>query len=247
MTVKEVFELRKQGRVEEAYAAIRPMYAVHKGHYTTLCMFWTASDMFKLRMEQGHRDEAEKIYLAMKRMLSTVDDKDGKAAGFMQYAERRLADRRSKRQVEPVKEKATAAEEAVQEMKPDREALELNTESEKSPSGTGVPSEPDHPAAEVHRLFDTEFTTDDPTGHPVVGVDEGVTRNVDVLNAPQRVVLACVAAHEGYSVSGIATSTGIPAKSVERHVTVLIEKGFIEHRSSKKTGGYFLVGDAKRV
>ena len=246
MTVKEVFELRKQGRVEEAYAAIRPMYAVHKGHYTTLCMFWAASDMFKLRIEQGHRDEAEKIYRAMKRMLPTVDDKDGKAAGFMQYAEQRLADRRSKRQEEHVKEKASAVEEAVQEMKHDREALEPNTESEKSPSVAVVHSEPDHPADEVHHLFDTELTTDEPTGHSVVGVDECVTRNVDVLNAPQRVVLACVAAHEGYSVPDIAASTGIPAKSVERHVAVLIEKGFIEHRGSKKTGGYFLAGDAER-
>ena len=43
MTVKEVFELRKQGKIEEAYEAIRPMFAVHQGKYTTLCMFWTAS------------------------------------------------------------------------------------------------------------------------------------------------------------------------------------------------------------
>lgn len=40
MTVKEVFELRKQGKIEEAYEVIRPMYAVHQGKYTTLCMFW---------------------------------------------------------------------------------------------------------------------------------------------------------------------------------------------------------------
>lgn len=51
MTVKEVFDLRKQGRIEEAYEAIRPMYAAHKGRYTTLCMFWTAADVFKLRLE----------------------------------------------------------------------------------------------------------------------------------------------------------------------------------------------------
>ena len=43
MTVKEVFDLRKQGKIEEAYEAIRPMFAVHQGKYTTLCMFWTAS------------------------------------------------------------------------------------------------------------------------------------------------------------------------------------------------------------
>jgi hypothetical protein len=38
MTVKEVFDLRKQGRIEEAYEAIRPMYAVHQeGRGTGTC------------------------------------------------------------------------------------------------------------------------------------------------------------------------------------------------------------------
>ena len=74
MTVKEVFDLRKQGRIEEAYDAIRPMYVQHKGRYTTLCMFWTAADVFKLRLEQGRTDEAEKIYQALKRMLPRVEE-----------------------------------------------------------------------------------------------------------------------------------------------------------------------------
>ena len=61
MTVKEIIELRKQGKIEEAYGAIRPMYAVQKGKYTTLCMFWTGADVFKLRLQQGRTEEAEKI------------------------------------------------------------------------------------------------------------------------------------------------------------------------------------------
>ena len=32
MDVKTVFELRKQGRIEEAYAAIRPLYVHHDCH-----------------------------------------------------------------------------------------------------------------------------------------------------------------------------------------------------------------------
>ena len=43
ISVKDIFDMRKQGRIEEAYDAIRPMYAQHKGRYTTLCMFWTAA------------------------------------------------------------------------------------------------------------------------------------------------------------------------------------------------------------
>ena len=91
MTVKEIFALRKQGKIEEAYEAIRPMYAAHKGKYTTLCMFWVASDVFKLRLEQKRVEEAEKIYRALERLIPSIeDDPEHKAKGFMHYAEGRL-------------------------------------------------------------------------------------------------------------------------------------------------------------
>ena len=85
MTVKEVFELRKQGRIEEAYEAIRPMYAVHQGKYTTLCMFWTASDILKKRVGEKRLDEAEKIFKALLRILPSIDDRDGKAHSSIYY------------------------------------------------------------------------------------------------------------------------------------------------------------------
>ena len=78
MTVKEVFELRKQGRVEEAYEAIRPMYAVHQGHYTTICMFWCASDVLRLRTEQGRMDDALKIFQALVRLYPNMEDTKGR-------------------------------------------------------------------------------------------------------------------------------------------------------------------------
>ena len=85
MTVKEVFDLRKQGKIEEAYEAIRPMYAVHQGKYTTLCMFWTASDILKKRIKEQRFDEAEKIFKALLRILPNIEDKDGKARGSILY------------------------------------------------------------------------------------------------------------------------------------------------------------------
>jgi len=85
MTVKEVFELRKQGRIEEAYETIRPMYAVHKGKYTTLCMFWTASDILKKRVGEQRCDEAVKIFRALLRILPSIDDHDGKAHSSIYY------------------------------------------------------------------------------------------------------------------------------------------------------------------
>ena len=77
MTVREVFELRKQGRIEEAYDAIRPLYAKGKGPYTSLAMFWTATDILKKRLNEGRIDEAEKIIAALERMLPNVPDKEG--------------------------------------------------------------------------------------------------------------------------------------------------------------------------
>lgn len=86
MTVKEVFELRKQGKIEEAYEAIRPMYAVHQGKYTTLCMFWTASDILKKRIGEKRFDEAEKIFKALLKVLPKIDDSVGKAHSSILYA-----------------------------------------------------------------------------------------------------------------------------------------------------------------
>ena len=77
MTVRDVFELRRQGRIEEAYEAIRPLYAHDKGPYTSLAMFWTAVDILKKRLNEGRIDEAEKIFAALKRMLPNVPDKEG--------------------------------------------------------------------------------------------------------------------------------------------------------------------------
>lgn len=88
MNVRDIFALRKEGKVEEAYEAIRPIYKNHKGRYTTLCMFWTASDVFKLRLEQKRFEEAEKIYMALKRLVPSIAD--NKTTGFMHYAEGRL-------------------------------------------------------------------------------------------------------------------------------------------------------------
>lgn len=74
MEVKDVFELRKQGKIEEAYNAIRPMYASHKGHYTTIAMFWVGVDIMKLRYQQRRLEEAYKIFQSLMRLYPTMDD-----------------------------------------------------------------------------------------------------------------------------------------------------------------------------
>lgn len=79
MTVREIFELRKSGETEEAWVAIQPMYAVHQGHYTTLCYFWTACDMAQKALEQNHIDEAKRLLYLMTQAYEHMNDQDHKA------------------------------------------------------------------------------------------------------------------------------------------------------------------------
>lgn len=86
MTVKDIFELRREGRVEEAYNAILPIYRVHHGKYTSLAMFWCAVDMMNLLLSkavdtgESSRNslaEAEKIYLSLQRLAPKIHDDSG--------------------------------------------------------------------------------------------------------------------------------------------------------------------------
>ena len=59
------------------------------------------------------------------------------------------------------------------------------------------------------------------------------------LNKGQSSVLVCIQQNPGYNVPKISADTGIPSKSIERHIANLIDRELIEHRGSKKTGGYY--------
>lgn len=84
MTVKEVFELREQGRTEEAYNAARQLYAKDKGAYASTAMFWSAVDMLRLCACKDRTEEAEKILKALERLLPNVPDRDGWAGDAFQ-------------------------------------------------------------------------------------------------------------------------------------------------------------------
>lgn len=86
MTVKDVFELRRAGKVEEAYEAILPMYHVHHGKYTTLAMFWCAVDKMNLLLtcvvgadeaSLSALAEAERILLSLERLYPKMYDDQG--------------------------------------------------------------------------------------------------------------------------------------------------------------------------
>lgn len=339
MTVKEIFELRKQGRIEEAYDAIRPMYAAHRGRYTTLCMFWTAADVFKLRLDQNRYDEAEKILEALKRILPNVEavnkeldtqaaakatstpaatsdklpwehdkpqQEGSSASAFIASATRRLAKIKktsivtnkssinekltsnsrqltSKEEASPsgnicdIRAICVTIEEPKTKIHVDssncslhnnnseefaaygtclskqiNEELTANSRQlmlkEKAPKGINLRDSQDFVSASEQATKESLQGKEDKTinsqllhdypGHLTVSLEDGIIRPIPGINAPQRIVLACITAHPGYSVPQISASTGIPAKSIERHVAALIDKNLIEHRGSKKTGGY---------
>ena len=77
MTAKEIFELRENGRAEEAYEAARQLYATDKSPYVSTAMFWTAADIFKVRISEQRIEEAEKILMALERLLPNVPDRGG--------------------------------------------------------------------------------------------------------------------------------------------------------------------------
>lgn len=334
MTVKEIFDLRRQGRVEEAYEAIRPLYAAHKGRYTTLCMFWTAMDILKKRTDEGRLDEADKIRQALERMLPRVealeqeDDRQTRlsqpqavsqaapnqaapqqpqlpprvplpwelalvqtagesrsatsaAAAALQSAARRLdrvaqslqrakaskcegdsTDVESRESMYPQEEPAARSsheEESVSSAESVRQKEDSSVSEEEDSSNS--PNSPLKEGQDVsssnslnsplkeENLSKEEFPVlsvrenDEEKSVPSVESvcqDEGIIRPIEGLNAMQRVVLACVVGHPGYSVPRISESTGILQKSIERHIAVLIDRGLIEPRKGElNTAEYY--------
>lgn len=228
MTVKDIFDLRKQGKIEEAYDAIRPMYAQHKGRYTTLCMFWTAADVFKLRLEQGRTDEAEKIYRALLRLQPRVEDitkeLDSNNASSSSSTPPAPDDDDSKlpweKAPQPTSSAAAFMDYAHRRL--------LQRQSDAAPQNSCNP---------CNSCSKEETTYDSVSALSALSArDDGQS---GVLSSGPQAVLDCIKAHEGIKVPGISDLTNIPSKSIERHVKELISRHLIEHRGSKKTGGYY--------
>ena len=92
MTVKEIFDLRKLGHIEEAYEAAREIYARDKSPIASSAMFWTAVDILQSRVNQDRVEEAKKIFMALERLLDSVTDENGYMHATMENC-RRLMER----------------------------------------------------------------------------------------------------------------------------------------------------------
>lgn len=74
MTISDVFALRRQGRVEEAYEAARQIYAADKSPQAAAAMYLSALDMRQLLLDDGQTIEADKIGKALERLLTLTPE-----------------------------------------------------------------------------------------------------------------------------------------------------------------------------
>ncbi|MBR5747453.1 MAG: hypothetical protein IKY01_01560 [Prevotella sp.] len=61
------------------------------------------------------------------------------------------------------------------------------------------------------------------------------------LNESQKTTLEFIRLHEGYNTKQISTGLDVPFDTIDKHIRILLKQGHIEHRGSKKTGGYYVV------
>lgn len=63
------------------------------------------------------------------------------------------------------------------------------------------------------------------------------------LNDGQKMTLEYISQHEGCNTRQISIGLDVPFDTIDKHIRVLVKNGFIEHRGSKKTGGYYRICD----
>ncbi|MCK5198079.1 MAG: winged helix-turn-helix transcriptional regulator [Spirochaetales bacterium] len=66
------------------------------------------------------------------------------------------------------------------------------------------------------------------------GLNEG-------LNEGLKSLLGTIQKKPGIQAKLLSVTIDRPVKTIERQIKVLIDKGLIEHRGSRKTGGYWVV------
>ena len=79
VTIYEIFEMRKQGRLADAFYSVLPLYGKYGGHYTTLCYFWTSLDYARQLARSGNKIAAAYIIQHAESVIDKLQDKDGDA------------------------------------------------------------------------------------------------------------------------------------------------------------------------
>jgi len=80
-----------------------------------------------------------------------------------------------------------------------------------------------------------------PVPEEAEGLNEGLNAKIEGLNEGLKSVMQVIQNNPGIKAKEVSEKLeNRPIKTVDRQIKALVEKGFIERRGSKKTGGYFL-------
>ena len=67
------------------------------------------------------------------------------------------------------------------------------------------------------------------------------------LNSAQIAVLTFISQHEGLLAKAISEQMNIPVDTLNKHLGKLVKEKEIEHRGSRKAGGYYLAANGKKI
>lgn len=70
------------------------------------------------------------------------------------------------------------------------------------------------------------------------GINGGINGG---LNDGQKKTLDYICQHQGYNTKQVSIGLDVPFDTIEKQIRILLKRGLIEHRGSKKTGGYYPV------
>ena len=74
------------------------------------------------------------------------------------------------------------------------------------------------------------------------GLNDGLNDRLnDGLNDRQKQTLIKIKTNPGIKIKELSEILGIPIDTLDRYIKLFFEKGFIERRGSKKTGGYYFI------
>lgn len=90
MSFKEVNNLRRAGRLEDAFQMAKADLSVEDSGWTRSAMFWVLRDMFNASFAKEDINSCNQSLQSMKTMASGMDDYDGYAKRAIKFAEEKL-------------------------------------------------------------------------------------------------------------------------------------------------------------
>ena len=71
--------------------------------------------------------------------------------------------------------------------------------------------------------------------------DKAADKVADKISPSEERILSVVTQYPGNNINGIMSITGFSNSYIRKILTALIQMGKVEHRGSKKTGGYYAI------